>query len=248
MNLRKLTTDGKSVYVFMCGELNECKLKRTRYICDIDKKEFTFTLNVVELNGKEIELFNEAIYYNPKDFLDNNPIRTYAHHIPFKESGYYWDEDINNVVYYNAYEAIESLYFDYEDNEVHIENGYYPEDLFESEEDVRKYYPIVVKKMDGTTSEIGGALSTLMLNDEQEKLLIQFKQLLCKMKEANLSIIEDDCDMYAFNNSNVVLVDVYSNYEHKATFLERYRVKEMEYNYGVFRGYWSEGIGVNIQK
>lgn len=240
----------KSVYVFYQGNLNECKLKRTYYKKHEDKNEWEAFKNTIEINGSEIDLDMSYMFYSsPENYLNKMPICYDDYYFLHKEQGFYWDEDVNDVVKYDAYKDIQVLYYDYTTNNIEIEVGFYPEDLFRNEEDVRKYYPIAVKHLDNTTTHIGGELTCLLLNDEQKELLREFKQLLHKMKDANLAIVLDDGHGYAFNSSNIDRVgSVYDDCEHNLIFLERNRVKEMEYNFGVYLDNWGDGVSADFKK
>lgn len=118
--------------------------------------------------------------------------------------------DLDYAYYYNDELVLEydmSKYLDYiKYNFITDERtivGFLPDKLYKNKEDVMLYNPIIYTDIDGNKVRKEGKLSKLLPNEEQKKLIEQFRELVYKMKKANLKAYDDYGQFCWFNVEHV---------------------------------------------
>lgn len=231
-----------TVYIPYEGMLTEVILSKIIY-CPSDNG-YVLKEIVVEHQGCEIIVAEDDVYYSIKDYTEGNSIKFTSKFFHLKK-GYYWNENTNQPEFYSVTNEGCDLVYDYKTKELIID-GYVPEDLFEIAEDVRLYYPIQVRNIEGEIEEHGGVLSKLMLNEEEMELVEVFKKCLRKMQEHNISFVRVDDKSYVFKSDNIKHYGCWNDCKHNVTFLNKFRVKELEWDKGVDKGEWCDGLSVEF--
>jgi predicted nucleotidyltransferase len=232
-----------TVYVLHGGMLTEVILSKIIYCPsgnDYEVKEI-----VVEHQGNEMIVGVDNIYSSIKDYTNRKPIELKSRCFNIAK-GYYWNEETSQPEFYSATNEGCNLIYDYKTRKL-IVDGYVPEDLFDSAEEVRLYYPIQVRNIDGTIESHGGVLTKLMLNDEEIQIVEELKQILRKLKEHNISFVKIDDYSYAFKSKDIKHFGGGGEWEYNITFLNKFRVKELEWEEGVNKGDWYDGLSVNFK-
>lgn len=232
-----------TIYVLHEGVLTEVILSKIIY-CPSDN-DYVVKEIVVEHQGCEMIVDVDNIYSSIKDYTERKSIK-FTNKYFYLDKGFYWNEDTNQPEFYSVSNEGCNLIYDYKTKNL-IVDGYVPEDLFDSAEDVRLYYPIQVRNIDGTIEEYGGVLSKLMLNDEEMELVEVFKKCLRKLKEHNISFVKVDDYSYAFKSKDIKDFGCGGEREYNITFLKKFRVKELEWEEGVNKGDWYDGLSVEFK-
>lgn len=244
MDLKVIELNEKgTVYIQHEGMLTEVILSKIIYYPS--GNDYVIKEIIVEHQGNEMIVLKDEVYYSIKDYTEGNSIKFTSKYFRL-DNGYYWNENTNQPEFYSATNKGYNLIYDNKTKKL-IVDGYVPEDLFESAEEVRLYYPIQVRNIDGTIESHGGVLSKLMLNDEEMQIVEEFKQILRKLKEHNISFVKLDDESYVFKSDNIECYSSYNDYEHNVTFLNKFRIKELEWNEGVNKGDWYDGLSIKFK-
>jgi predicted Zn-ribbon and HTH transcriptional regulator len=86
-----------------------------------------------------------------------------------------------------------------------------------------------------------------MLNDEEIELVEVFKKCLRKMKEHNISFARVDDKSYVFKSDSIKDYSSCNDCKYYVTFLNKFRVKELEWDEGVNKGDWYDGMSVDFK-
>ena len=247
MQLNKLNLKSNVAYAMLDKELTEVNILKVIYNSS-GGSDYEISSIIVEHQGKEYTLRdNKDLFESPYAYSNNDYIRLTNEKVwGFISKGYYWDEKKQQSYYYNVQERSIPLIHNVQTDKV-IVDGFYPDDLFEKEEDVMLYYPIKVKKLDGTNTIYGGALSCLLLNDEEMQIVEELKNVLSKMRECNISFVISKDKGYVFKNNNISYYSSYSECNYDVDFLNKFRVKELEWEAGVYKGDWCDGLSINLK-
>jgi hypothetical protein len=244
MDLKVIELNEKgTVYVLHEGMLTEVILSKIVY-CP-SGNDYVIKEIVVEHQGNEMIVLEDEVYYSIKDYTEGNSIKFTSKYFNL-DKGYYWNEETSQPEFYSATIEGYNLVYNYKIKKL-IVDGYTPEDLFDSAEEVRLYYPIQVRNIDGTIETHGGVLSKLMLNDEEMELVEVFKKCLRKMKEHNISFTRVDDKSYVFKSDSIKHYGNWNDCEYNVTFLNKFRVKELEWDEGVNKGDWYDGMSVDFK-
>lgn len=237
--------ENKTAFLLQKGELIEVNVTKIIYE---PSESLTLHLKdvIVEHQDKEIVTKCCSLYQSFDAFTQGQSLQTKLKYFNDKFKGYYWDNETKQPEYYDAIKRGYRIIYDLKTNELNVD-GFLPEDLFPFSDDVRKYYPINVQKLDGTTEIHGGVLSKLMLNEEEMELVEVFKKCLRKMKEHNISFVRVDDKSYVFKSDKIKYYSCWGDQEHNVTFLNKFRVKELEWDEGVNKGDWCDGLSVEFK-
>lgn len=232
-----------TIYVLHEGMLTEVILSKIIY-CP-SGNDYVVKEIIVEHQGNEMIVLENEVYYSIKDYTEGNSIKFTSRYFNL-EKGYYWNENTNQPEFYSVTNEGCNLVYDYKTKELIID-GYVPEDLFDSAEEVRLYYPIQVRNIGGEIEEHGGVLSKLLLNEEEMELVEVFKKCLRKLKEHNISFVKIDDYSYAFKSKDIKHFGSSGEWKYNITFLNKFRVKELEWEEGVNKGDWYDGLSVEFK-
>ena len=233
-----------TVYVLHEGMLTEVILSKIIYCPSGD--DYAVKELIVEHQGNEMIATEDEVYYSVKHYTEGNSIKFTSRYFNLAK-GYYWNENTNQPEFYSVTNKGYNLIYDYKTRKF-IVDGYVPEDLFDSAEEVRLYYPIQVRNIDGTIESHGGVLTKLMLNDEEIQIVEEFKKCLRKMKEHNISFARVDDKSYVFKSDSIKCYSCCDDYKYNVTFLNKFRVKELEWEEGVNKGDWYDGLSIEFKK
>lgn len=240
-------TLGQNVFIKNNGILTEIHLQSVTYKYNDENKRY----EVTAYNGDE-NLATTKMYRDIEQYKRNNPIsvtkfypRELGLHLS-DFSGYYFDTITQCPKQWSFVKEITS--FTINEGHTHREpkvnyNGYIPKDVFPTLEELLLYYPLNVKRLNEDTKLENGKLSFLLLDEKQEKIVNEFKQLMQRMAETNMRFFIEDGVMHFINlPKNIALsVSCRNDLDYNIQILEQNKVLIPNY-----MGEFYEGISMEF--
>lgn len=210
----------------------------------------------VENSGKIFLLDSESKLYNSiKDYKEGNESQKQevdsdmvkeALNCSFNEERGFYGFIVNEHLVQEV--DIEIIRIDIADSSFDVETNYTGHTIYPTRQDALDNNIINVVHFDGTTSTIMGCKVGQKFDEEQQQVILQFKELVARMKEQHIEIVynSDHDTISLFNSKNVkdyccgVPYSDADNYEHIFGPEELYDTEILVYEAG-----WSTGLAIN---